>query len=220
MLFRSKTSTKNTLSEINSITENDSIKKSNGSFTEKRKIGISEDFTEFNPVRIGHHVNTFSHEYLPIFDSASKTLFFTGMDRTGFFDFKLDFTKQSSSGGEDIFSAELKDGLWMDARPLSQLNTNGHEAITDYFGDNHFIACANYPEKLGPNGSTAGTETTDLFELIRNGKNWQIKHFPEPINSIFTEADGVMLENGKTLLFVSDRPGHVGEYHKKGWGWR
>jgi outer membrane protein OmpA-like peptidoglycan-associated protein len=142
------------------------------------------------------------------------------MDRTGYFDFKLDFIKEKSAGGEDIFYSFLKEGIWSDARPLTDLNTNGHEVLTQVFKNGNLLLTANYPEKLGAtNDSDAGKQTTDLFFVKKNKSGYQINHLPEPVNSIFTEADGWMAEDQSYILFVSDRPGHVGDYHKKGWKW-
>ena len=170
-------------------------------------------------IRLNHHVNTSANEYLPVLSSNENKLFFSAMDRTGYFDFKLDFTKQSSSGGEDIFYSGFKDGIWTDARPIISLNTNGHEVVSHVFNDESLILTANYPEKIGPVG-TPETETTDIFFAKKNKKDkYTIYHLPEPVNSIFSEADAFMPEDQSYVLFVSDRPGHVGEYHKKGWKW-
>lgn len=49
----------------------------------------------------------------------------------------------------------------------------------------------------------------------RKDGQYQIVHFPEPVNSIFDEADGLMADDESYILFVSDKPGHVGDYHKK-----
>ena len=57
-------------------------------------------------------------------------MYFAGMDRTGFFDFKLDFIEQANSGGEDIFVTRFDQGLWSDAKPVQVLNTRGHETVT------------------------------------------------------------------------------------------
>jgi outer membrane protein OmpA-like peptidoglycan-associated protein len=171
-------------------------------------------------IKLGHAVNTAANEYLPVLSPDEKTLYFSGMDRTGFFDFKLDFTKEKSSGGEDVFMAVFKEGIWEDARPLVSLNTNGHEVVTHAPKEGKLMVTGNYPENLGASkDKDAGVQTTDLF-LVRNFKsNQQIFHFPEPVNSIYTEADGVMAVDESYVLFVSDRPGHVGDYHKKGWKW-
>jgi len=180
---------------------------------------LSSDITR-QKIKLGHSINTASNEYLPIFSADGKALYFSAMDRTGFFDFKLDFTKEKSAGGEDIFVSNLKEGIWEDARPLTSLNTNGHEVVSQVFATGDLLITGNYPEKLGVNRhEDAGVQTTDLF-FIRNTKSrYQIDHLPEPVNSIFTEADGWMAENQSFILFVSDRPGNLGDCHKKGWKW-
>jgi outer membrane protein OmpA-like peptidoglycan-associated protein len=171
-------------------------------------------------VKMGHHINTAANEYLPVLTIDETGLFFSAMDRTGFFDFKIDFTKQKSAGGEDIYFSELKDGVWVDSRPISSLNTNGHECVSQVLENGNLMITANYPEKLGPKNSNNGTETTDLFLAKRlTSTNYGINHFPEPVNSIYSEADGFTNSSESFILFVSDRPGHVGDYHKKGWKW-
>lgn len=171
-------------------------------------------------IKLSHHINTSTNEYLPVLSKDENTIYFAGMDRTGFFDFKLDYTKQKSSGGEDIFTSEFKDGIWTDARPINILNTNSHETVTQILKNNDLLITANYPEKLGPKSGNSGAETTDLFLAKKNSKNnFQIIHFPEPVNSIYDEFDGIIAEDESFILFVSDRPGNIGDYHKKGWKW-
>ena len=171
-------------------------------------------------IKLSHHINTSANEYLPIISYDESTFYFTGMDRTGFFDFKLDYTKQKSSGGEDIFTSEFKDGIWDDARPVISLNTNSHEVISQVLNNNDLILTANYPENLGPKNDNNGTASTDLFFAKKSSKNnYQIIHFPEPVNSIYDEADGIIANDETYIIFVSDKPGNIGEYHKKGWKW-
>ena len=173
-----------------------------------------------NKIKLGHAVNTSANEYLPICSADGQILYFSAMDRTGFFDFKLDFTKEKSAGGEDIFVSNLREGIWEDARPLSFLNTNGHEVVSQVFANGDLLVSGNYPEKLGvSDDKDAGTQTTDLFFIRKTGSRYQINHLPEPVNSIYTEADGFMSNYQSYILFVSDRPGNSGDYHKKGWSW-
>jgi outer membrane protein OmpA-like peptidoglycan-associated protein len=203
-----------TVNEINEPLENttDSINKP------KKEIEFIDSKRQF--IRLSHHINTSANEYLPVLDNNENKLFFSAMDRTGHFDFKLDFTKQASSGGEDLFYSKFNNGIWEDARPIEYLNTNGHEVISQVLNDNSLLITSNYTEKLGPRGATPETETSDLFKakFIKNNK-YQIIHFPEPVNSIFTEADAIINEEETSILFVSDRPGNIGEYHKKGLKW-
>lgn len=182
-------------------------------------IPLLKDFQR-QRIKFGHAVNTSANEYFPICNADGTKLYFSAMDRTGYFDFKLDFIKEISAGGEDIFLSTLQEGIWTDAKPLTEINTNGHEVVTQIFNSGDLLLTANYPEKLGAtNDSDAGKQTTDLFFLKTNKSGYQINHLPEPVNSIFTEADGWMAEDQSYILFVSDRPGHVGDYHKKGWKW-
>jgi len=192
-------------------------------------ISIPEDFPKIEPlesgfkrerIKLGHAINTVANEYLPVLNTDGSKLYFSAMDRTGFFDFKLDFTEEKSAGGEDILYSELIEGVWMDASPLKEINTNGHEVISQVFKNNDLLITANYPEKFGvKENKDAGVQTTDIFLLGKGKEGYQINHLPEPVNSIFTEADGWMAENHSFILFVSDRNGNIGEYHKKGWKW-
>jgi len=210
---------KNNNSKIDTNNENDITDVNEKNNDDEQKINIEILDKMRQPVRLNHHVNTSANEYLPVISSNEKKLFFSAMDRTGYFDFKLDFTKQSSSGGEDIFYADFNTGIFTDARPIVSLNTNGHEVVSHVFNDESLMLTANYPEKIGPIGNPE-TETTDLFlaKKIKKDK-YSIYHLPEPVNSIFSEADAIMPEDQSYVLFVSDRPGHVGEYHKKGLKW-
>ncbi len=192
----------------------------------KSKVNSSTKFPSLQTsrsrqrIKLGHTINTSANEYLPIFSSDGEILYFSAMDRTGFFDFKLDFTKEKSSGGEDIFVSNRKEGIWQDAKPLSVLNTNGHEVVSQVFKNGNLLVTGNYPEKLGvKNDKDAGKQTTDLFLVRTSLPHYQINHLPEPVNTIYSEADGLMGEKEDFIIFVSDRPGLIGDYHKKGWKW-
>jgi outer membrane protein OmpA-like peptidoglycan-associated protein len=199
------------------------VKETNSTFSvydNVRKIESLSTGSKRERIKLGHSINTVANEYLPALNFDGSVLYFSAMDRTGFFDFKLDFTKEKSAGGEDIFYSELKEGVWIDARPLKEINTNGHEVVSHVFNNGDLLVTANYPEKFGvKEDKDAGVQTTDIFFLRKGMGGYQIIHFPEPINSIFTEADGFMAEDQSYILFVSDRNGNIGEYHKKGWKW-
>jgi outer membrane protein OmpA-like peptidoglycan-associated protein len=173
---------------------------------------------DIRPIRIPHHINSSSSDYHPAISPDGKTLRFTGMDRTGYFDNKIDFTKTKNAGGEDIFISVHKNGLWQDATALKIINTNGHEAVTQSVSNGDLLLSGNFPENMGPDENSNGSNTCDLFLAIKN-KNYQLYHFDEPINSIFSELDGYLSPDGKFLLFCSDRPNPKSKYHKKGWLW-
>jgi len=166
--------------------------------------------------KFGHSINTLSNEAFPVLSKNERFLYFTGLDRSGFFDFKLDFINQKNAGGEDLFYSERsKSNSWIDARPIKFLNTNAHESISQVMGDT-FLLSANYKENLGFIDKD-GINTSDIFLAVKQKDSFKIIHFEEPINSLFTESDAFLFKN--VILFVSDRPGRVGDYHKKGWNW-
>ena len=70
--------------EINEINETANIK------------SISLDKSVF---KISHSINTSTSEYYPVITKDGRSLFFTGMDRSGFFDYKIDFTQTRNNGG-------------------------------------------------------------------------------------------------------------------------
>jgi hypothetical protein len=196
---------------VDGLNLNDDTKKTKTSYQIKNQSIIT---------RASHHINTSSDEYLPIKNELGTIIFFTAMDRTGFFDFKIDFTKAKNSGGEDIFSSELKNGVWTDARPVTLLNTNSHESVSHVNNKGDLLITGNYPENIGPtNDNETGSNTTDIFIAEKNKQGYQIKHIPEPINSIYNEFDGITDDNMDIIIFSSDRSGNIGQYHKKGWSW-
>jgi outer membrane protein OmpA-like peptidoglycan-associated protein len=170
------------------------------------------------PVRLNHHINTGASEYHPC-PLPDGGLVFSGMDRTGFFEQRIDFTRTLKAGGEDIFISRLVNGIWEDARPLGDLSTNAHEVVTQVRTDGSLVLMGNYPENMGPANDANGAATPDLFLATPQGDGYRIQHLPEPVSSIYGDYDGHFTADGRAILFASDRPGHVGEYHKKGWRW-
>ena len=168
-------------------------------------------------VKLGHHINTPLSEYNPC-PTSDGGLVFSGMDRTGFFDYQIDFTQNQNAGGEDIFKSQMNSGLFDDARPLADFNTNAHEVITQVLSGNRYLVVGNYSENMGPKGDNAGVLTPDIFLFKKSGEKFRAMHLPEPVNSMYGEYDAYMPDEN-TILFASDRPGAVGEYHKKGWRW-
>lgn len=139
-----------------STNKNNKSKKSEGSNNTSKTINndsryasIDIEFSNFEvtPVKLSHNINTSANEYYPAISPDGNTLFFTGMDRTGFFDTKVDFTKTRNIGGEDIFFSLKINGIWSDAKSLKLLNTNAHEAATQYLSNGDLVITGNYSEK-------------------------------------------------------------------------
>lgn len=183
----------------------------------RQGVRLRLDTTAWHTLRLGHTVNSGQSEYYPC-PHPDGSLLFSAMDRTGHFEYRVDFTQTRHMGGEDVFRAATGHGIYEDARPWLDMNSNAHEVVTQVIDRQRALLTANYSENMGPDNQDAARSTPDLFMLRSKGAKTQLEHFPEPVNSIYGEYDGWLVDDN-TLLFVSDRPGGVGGYHKKGWRW-
>lgn len=148
---------------------------------------------------LGPEINTASNEYHPNPTADGKKLYFNRIRR----------------GNEDIFIAEINDdstdsSKWKKAQPIGiYINTPRNEAIMSVAADEQqLILFGNYPNSIGKG---------DLFYSVRRKGIWfGINHFPRPVNSVYFESDGQLVNGGRVILFASDRPGGIGETHFKG----
>ena len=170
----------------------------------------------FQKVKLSKAINTKQNEYYPIPNSDGSVLYFVGMDRSGQFSTKIDFTKTRSYGGEDIWYSQRVNGVYTDAKPLNKLNDNNHQAVVG-FSNNKLLVYGIYEEayRVDASGTSSGMYNGDIFQY--NMKTNKLEHFGQPVNSIFFESDGFVTEDANTLLFVTDRNPLNGPYKQKGW---
>ncbi len=147
---------------------------------------------------MGGNVNSLGKEYSPVISPDSKRIFFTGRDR------------EDNIGGEDIFISQNVNNRWIISKPLTgKINTESNEYINSISADgNTLVLFGNYLNALG-RGDNFYTEKT------KNGFS-EVQQYPEPINSKWWDADAYLTADGKAIIFSSERPGGVGDYHPKG----
>jgi len=170
----------------------------------------------FQKVKLSKGINTKQNEYYPIPNSDGSVLYFVGMDRTGQFSTKIDFTKTRSYGGEDIWYSQRVNGVYTEAKPFNNLNDNNHQAVVG-LSNNKLLVYGIYEEayKVDASGTGSGMYNGDIFQF--NMKTNKLEHLGQPVNSIFFESDGYVTEDENTLLFVTDRNPLNGPYKQKGW---
>lgn len=153
----------------------------------------SETLEELN---IGSGVNSLVPEIAPIQTADEKTLYFTSTKRDGF-----------DNETDDIFYSKKTNGIWSPAQKLdAPFNTpNTQESPQGITTDgNTMILFGNYKEK--PGGG-------DLYYAEKTPYGWSDAiQFPEGINTEYFDCDGKLTNDGKALIFISDRPGGVGEH--------
>jgi hypothetical protein len=145
---------------------------------------------------VGGGVNTRGSEFRPIISADNQTLYFTR-------------NRGEDAGGEDIYySAKYRRG-WQKADNMGPpVSTPSHEMILGVSADNNKITLmANYPESFGRG---------DIFYAEKGKQCWsEIKHYPAPINTENFDSDAMLPADGRTILFVSDRPGNIGSFKEK-----
>lgn len=147
---------------------------------------------------IGGNINSLGREYSPVISPDGKKLFFTGRDR------------EDNIGGEDIFISYLVNDRWSIAKPLAgKINTESNEYISSISADGiTLVLFGNYINSLGRGDIFYSDKTKNGFV--------EVLQYPEPINSKWWDADAFLTADGKAIIFSSERPGGVGNYHPKG----
>ena len=165
-----------------------------------RKYLVDCDFATLNiknavtytPVNLGNGVNTIDSEYFPALTADGESLIFT----------------RQINGNEDFWTAKFNGNVWSAATPLStNINTpkfnEGAQTISPD-GKYLFFTGCNRPDGLG---------RCDIYVSHREGKDWgEPYNVGKPVNSEYWESQPAISPDGKTLYFISNRPGGLGGY--------
>lgn len=149
-------------------------------------------------VNLGGGINSAAGEYNPVISSDGRKIYFAR-------------DCGECGGGEEVFVARRDgEGNWGKASRFGEpLSSRGHEIPLGIAADGNTLAVyGHYDGSLG-NG--------DIFFVEKTKDGWgALQHYPAPINSENFESNAMYTADGKAMLFVSDRPGGVGDYHPKG----
>ena len=146
--------------------------------------------------RLGSGVNSRGAEFRPVISADSQTLYFTR-------------NRGEGAGGEDIYYSTRQRRTWQNADNVGPpISTPEHEMILGISADStKMTLMGNYPGSIGRG---------DIFYAEKGKKCWsEIKHYPAPINTEHFESDAMLPSDGRTILFISDRPGNVGPFRPK-----
>jgi alpha-tubulin suppressor-like RCC1 family protein/outer membrane protein OmpA-like peptidoglycan-associated protein len=147
---------------------------------------------------MGSSINSDASEFLPLLTFDGKKMYFTGLKRKG------------GEGWEDIFVSEFSDGNWSEAMGLGSdmFNSVSSKAAIGISADgNRLFLFGNFKPNLGRG---------DICYSDQTYYGWSpIQHFPEPVNSQYFDCDAFNTSDGMAMLFVSERPGGIGDYHEK-----
>ena len=150
--------------------------------------------TEFKPKPLPDVINAFATQYFPVLTADQKQLF---------------YTRRLGLGGNDdediVVSSKDESGNWTAPRSIAEnINSANNEGTCTISADGRkliFTSC------LG----RRGYGSCDLFQSIREGDEWTVPvNLGSNINSAAWESQPALSADGRTLYFVSNRPGGFG----------
>ncbi len=178
-------------------------------YIEKCDFGINalKNPVEFKPVNMGKNINSEYDEYLPGLTADGQTLIFTRLIPNGKRSFDGRIEKQ-----EDFWFSEKKNNIWLPAKEFGKpLNTIGNEGAQSISADGKllFFTSCEYEKGKSAHGRTYGS--CDIYLSHKIGEKWsKPKNLGYQVNSKYWESQPSFSADGKTLYFVSNRPGGKG----------
>jgi outer membrane protein OmpA-like peptidoglycan-associated protein/tetratricopeptide (TPR) repeat protein len=159
----------------------------------------------FNPTNLGALVNSDEHEYFPAITADEQMLLFTRNRRNE--------NDPQKSSQEDFYISIKENGVWQKSFNMGPpINTPMNEGAPTLSADGQtliFTAC----EAFGDYGAgRKGYGSCDIFFSRKSGNNWsKPQNIGAPINTSKWESQPSFSSDGRSLYFVSSRPGGMGD---------
>ena len=149
-----------------------------------------ENPLDFNPRPLEYPLNQFKQQYFPVLSADQASLFFIKRDND-----------------EEIYVATKKDdSSWSEPMPIdSAITSEYNEGTCSVSADGRtmvFTSCMRYD----------GFGSCDLYITYKTGDHWSVpKNLGRPINSSAWDSQPALTADGKTLYYVSNRKGGLGQ---------
>lgn len=147
--------------------------------------------TELQLEELPSSVNRLQHQYLPVLTLDGQTLIFTALAH--------------NKADEDILISRLENGQWTESESISKIiNSPYNEGACSISADGRtliFTSCE----------GRRSSGNCDLFISRKKGDEWsEPENLGSNVNSRFWDSQPSLSADGKTLYFVSNRPGGRG----------
>lgn len=155
----------------------------------------------FNPINLGDSINTANEEYLPAITADGAEFLFTRRLAT-----TDDYGRKSYQ--EDFFlSVKNNKGEWLNANPVTDINTRGNEGAPALSADGNYLFFTACKEMEGYPGGKTGKGSCDLFISKRSGNKFDVaRNLESPINTGTWESQPSFSSDGRTLYFIRRMP--------------
>ena len=182
---------------------NEPLQKETKFAIENCKFAISalKDPVNFAPINMGPNINSEYDEYLPALTADEEEIIYTvrrPSDKNTVCIFCL--------AEEDFYGSLREDGDWQPRYKLPYpINTGYNEGAHCISPDGKYLFYTICDVK------ETGTGSCDLYWSKRIGNRWsRPQNFDKPVNSTNWESQPTIAPDGKTIIFVSNRPGGYG----------
>ncbi|MDZ7897747.1 MAG: OmpA family protein [Arcicella sp.] len=143
-----------------------------------------------NPLELPKIVNKFDSQYFPVLTADRETMIFTG----------------NQDSEENLYLASVKDNIWTEPVSISdKINTKENEGTATISADGRtlvFTSC----------GGRKSLGSCDLYISYKQGETWTFpQNLGTNINSPEWDSQPSLSADGRTLYFVSDRKGSLGQ---------
>ena len=156
---------------------------------------------------VGENINSIYDEYWPSLTADEQTMIFTVLVPRDLELFEQrNLPKSAYYFQEDFYvSHRSTDGTWQLRQPLNgDINTQSNEGAQTLSADGNmmfFTAC----------GRSDSRGSCDIYFSYKTKDGWSNpKNIGTPVNTPYWESQPCFAADGKTLLFVSNRPGGLG----------
>jgi OmpA-OmpF porin, OOP family len=150
---------------------------------------------DIQPSPLPDVINTFPLQYFPVLTADENTIFFTRRLGNAF------------HHDEDIYMAEKdENGNWLAPVPISpNINSQFNEGTCTISADGRMLIFTTCEGRKG-------FGSCDLYLSVKDGDEWTVPvNLGPQINSRYWESQPSLSADGRTLYFVSDRPGGKGK---------
>jgi outer membrane protein OmpA-like peptidoglycan-associated protein/tetratricopeptide (TPR) repeat protein len=156
----------------------------------------------FEPKNLGPAINSPMDEYFPAVTADDQTFLFTRNNRS-----------EQQPLQEDFLISKKANGSWTPATMMAGVNTPGNEGSPALSADGQllfFVACATVDGSYG--AGRKGFGSCDIFYSEKVGDKWSTPYnLGKGINSSAWESQPSFSSDGKTLYFLSNMPGGIGD---------
>ncbi|MCX7744160.1 MAG: OmpA family protein [Flavobacteriales bacterium] len=161
---------------------------------------LMEHPVPFMPVNLGNQINSASSEYHPSMPADGSFIIYTVREKS-----ESAHCRSMDGTFEDFYISYRSDNGWTLRKNLGPpVNTDCNEGAANVSPDGRFMFFAANNRKMRD-------ESMDIYLVEKKGNEWSAPvNLESPINTDAFESQPSFSSDGKTLYFVSNRPGGLG----------